>query len=69
MMYITVSLVVGLLMSLAIYFFNLHKGTIRDQNKNFVPDPVEQASKEIKRRAKKAAKEAEDVIDAIKGKK
>lgn len=69
MIYITVSLVVGLLMSLSIYFFNLHKGNIKDRNKNFIPDPVEEASKEVKRRAEKAAKESKDVIDAIKGKK
>jgi predicted PurR-regulated permease PerM len=69
MIYIVSSLVIGFLMSIAIYFFNLHKGTIKDRNKNFIPDPVEEAAKEIKRRAKKAVKEAEDVVEAIKGKK
>lgn len=69
MIYIVSSLVIGFFMSIAIYFFNLHKGTIKDRNKNFIPDPVEEASKEIKRRAEKAAKESQDVIDAIKGKK
>ena len=49
------------------YFVALHKGEIKDEDKNFVPDAVDSTAKELKNRAKRIKKELKDVADAITG--
>lgn len=49
----------------------MHQGKIADKNKNFIPDPVEKAAEEIKKRSARVKEEvddvAEDIINAVKG--
>lgn len=63
------SIVLLSIVSMVVYYFvALHKGEIKDENKNFIPDPVEDAAKRIKERYDQVAKEVKDVADAVKGK-
>lgn len=63
-----VGIVLLSIVSIVVYYFvALHKGDIKDEDKNFVPDPVDSAAKELKNRAKKVKKELKDVADAITG--
>ena len=50
------------------YFVALHKGEIKDEDKNFIPVPVEGAAKRVKDMYNQVAKEVKDVADVIKGK-
>jgi hypothetical protein len=59
--------VASLLISIGYYFALLHKGVIKDSNKNFMPDPVEDAAKRVKKRYDKVAEEMKDVANAITG--
>ncbi len=59
--------IASLLISVAYYFALLHKGVIKDKNKNFIPDPVEDAAKRVKKRYDKVAKEVKDVANAVTG--
>lgn len=47
----------------------LYKGIIKDEDKDFIPDAVEEVSKEIAERADAVAEEISEAIDAAKGKK
>jgi translation initiation factor 2 alpha subunit (eIF-2alpha) len=66
---ITVSILVVLSAAVIIYLANLHNGGIVDNNKNFIPDNVEDKAKEIKeeinRRVENVKLEVEDVATAI----
>lgn len=59
--------IASLLISVGYYFALLHKGVIKDKNKNFIPDPVEDAAKRVKKRYDKVAKEVKDVANAVTG--
>jgi uncharacterized membrane protein len=50
------------LVAVVMFVSALHKAIIKDKNKNFVPDKVEDVAKEAQARVKKAS-------DALKGKK
>lgn len=49
----------------------LYRGVISDSDKDFIPDAVENAAKEVKRRNNRVKEEvkdvAEDIVDAIDG--
>lgn len=59
--------IASLLISVGYYFALLHKGVIKDKNKNFIPDPVEDAAKRVKKRYDRVAKEVKDVANAVTG--
>jgi len=61
-----VGIVLLSIVSIVVYYFvALHKGEIKDEDKNFVPDAVDSAADELKKKAKKVKKELKDVADAI----
>lgn len=41
-------------------------GLAKDEDKDGIPDQVEDAAKEVKRRAKRVAEEAKDVVEDVK---
>lgn len=59
--------IASLLISIGYYFALLHKGVIKDKDKNFIPDPVEDAAKRVKKRYSRVSKEMKDVANAITG--
>ena len=59
--------IVSLLISVIYYLGSLHKGKIKDKNKDFIPDAVEFASKQMKRRREIIKEELRDVANAITG--
>lgn len=59
--------IASLLISVGYYFALLHKGVIKDKNKNFIPDPVEDAAKRVKKRCNRVSKEIKDVANAVTG--
>jgi short subunit fatty acids transporter len=63
-----VGIVLLSIVSIVVYYFvALHKGDIKDEDKNFVPDAVDSTAQELKKKAKKVKKELKDVADAITG--
>ena len=60
--YTALTLIVCILLAVVMFVSALHKEIIKDKNKNFVPDKVEDVAKEAQERVKKAS-------DALKGKK
>ena len=66
---ITVSILVVLSAAVIIYLVNLHNGGIKDIDKDFIPDSVEEKTKQIKeeiaQRHANVKLEIEDVTEAI----
>jgi hypothetical protein len=66
---ITVSILVVLSAAVIIYLVNLHNGGIKDIDKDFIPDSVEEKTKQIKeeiaQRHANVKLEIEDVTKAI----
>ena len=62
---ILITILIVISIAAAVYFGFLHFGKIQDLDKDGIPDKVEDAAKEVKRRAKRVKEEASDVIDAI----
>ncbi len=60
--YTALTFIVCILLAVVMFVSALHKEIIKDKNKNFVPDKVEDVAKEAQERVKKAS-------DALKGKK
>jgi hypothetical protein len=67
---------IGILLTLIIILVFLHKEVIKDKNKNFIPDTVEEKIEEvsekieetvevIKHRTKRVKQEADDVVKAF----
>ena len=59
--------VVSLLVSLGYYFALLHKGVIKDKNKNFIPDNIDNSVSKAKSKKDSIKKEIKDVANAITG--
>ena len=66
-MVVTIGIILAV--AAAVYFFFLHKGAIKDTDKDFIPDRVEDAIDEVKDRADDVADKIVEAIDAAKGKK
>ena len=60
-----ITLAVVAVLGLAVFFL-MKTGKIEDKDKNNIPDVVEDAAKETKRRVKRVAQEAKDVKKAVK---
>lgn len=60
--YTALTLIVCILLAVVMFVSALHKEIIKDKNKNFVPDKVEDVVKEAQERV-------DNAVDALKGKK
>jgi len=59
--------VVVLAVGAAVYYFGFYKkGKINDRDGDYIPDEVEDAVEDVKRRAKNVKQELKDVADAAK---
>jgi|TARA_Y100000816_G_C26039646_1_gene544455 flagellar basal body-associated protein FliL len=62
----TILIVIAVVATLAaVLVILMHKGKIKDEDKDFIPDAVEDAAVEVKKRAKRAKEEFDDVTAAI----
>ena len=66
----TITIILSIISVLSIllnfYLINIYTGKIKDADKDFIADSVEDIATEIKERAKRVAQEIEDVSIAVK---
>ena len=68
-MIIVLGILLACVTAAAVYLLLVHKGNIRDEDKDLVPDKLEEIAEEASQRVDAVADEIAQAIDAVKGKK